>query len=201
MLLYDGDGMVEYDRHRCLEWTCLPERRGKYDEQVEEDAEGCKGGDDCRDRPTETPQILSQCVPEKEKRELHDEGETLHNDPKAPGDHPPHPELPVATAVNERSVHVEIEPLFPKRGQERGEKCARQRSEHDRLNLDRGRIWTRLHWDFEVVRNTRGGVEQHCQDGETHLGVIGTQFLLDIDDECGRHGGEQTSLVTRQPGD
>ena len=100
--------MAKNNRYRCLEWACLPECRGKYDEQVEEDPEGCERGNDGRDGAAEAPQILSQCVSKEEKRDLHDEGETLHDDLEAPGDHPPHPEFPVAAAVNERSFNVEI---------------------------------------------------------------------------------------------
>jgi len=132
------------------------------------------GGDDGGDGPAEVPQILGQSVAEKEKRDLHDKGKTLHDEFEAPSNHPPHPELPVAAAVDERSFDVEIEPLFPKHGQECGEQCTGERAEQDGLDLDRRGLWAWRHRDTELVLNTRSGVEQHGQDGEAHLVVIRT---------------------------
>ena len=111
-----ANGVANGVRYRCLEWARLPDCRSEHDEQVEEDTENCEGGDDDRDGPTEVPHISSQGVSEKEKRCLHDKGEALHDEFKTPSDHPPHPELPVAAAVNEGSFDVEIEPLFPQHG-------------------------------------------------------------------------------------
>ena len=121
--------MAEDERYGCLEWARLPDRRGEYDEQVEEEAKNREGSDNNRDSSTEIPHISSQSVSEEEKGKLHGEGEALHDKLEAPGDHPPHPELPMAAAVDERSLDVEIEPLFPQHGQECGEECAREGAE------------------------------------------------------------------------
>ena len=118
--------MAEEDRCRCLERTRFPECRGKDDEQVKEGTESRGGDDDGRDGPTEIPHVSGQSVTEEEERDLHDEGETFHDHLEAPSDHPPHPELPVAAALDERSFDVEIEPLFSKHGQECSKQCARE---------------------------------------------------------------------------
>ena len=121
--------MAKNEGHGGLEWTRLPGRRGKHDEQVEEDTENGEGGDDGGDGPTEVPQISGQSVSKEEKGELHDEGEALHDELEAPSDHPPHPEFPVSAAVGERSFGMEIEPLLPQHGKECGEQRAREGSE------------------------------------------------------------------------
>ena len=117
--------MTKDERHGCLEWTCLPGCRGKHDEQVKEETESGEGDEDGRDGPTEVPHISGQSGSEEEERELHDEGETLHDELEAPSDHPPHPEFPMSAAVDERPIDVEVEPLFPQHGQECGKQRAR----------------------------------------------------------------------------
>ena len=106
--------MAKNDGYWCLEWTCLPDRRGEHDRQVEEDTKDGEGGDDCGDCPTKIPYVSSKCVSEEEKRDLHDDGETFHDHLETPSDHPPHLELPMAATVDQGSLDVEIEPLFAK---------------------------------------------------------------------------------------
>ena len=112
-----------------LEWTRLPGRRSKRDEQVEAGTEHSEGGDDGGDRPTEVLQVPGQSVSEEEEGELYNEGKTLHDELEAPSDHPLHPEFPVSVAVDERSFGVEVEPPLSQHGKECGEQRAREGSE------------------------------------------------------------------------
>jgi len=68
---------------------------------------------DGSDSPTEIPYVSSERISEEKKRELYDEGEALHDKLEAADDHSFHPDLLVATAIDERSLNMEIEPLLP----------------------------------------------------------------------------------------
>lgn len=52
--------IAENEGYGSLEWTYLPDGRGKNDQQVEEDARNGEKGDDGGDGPAEIPHISGQ---------------------------------------------------------------------------------------------------------------------------------------------
>ena len=67
MLPCKGNDVANNEGCGCLEWTCLPNRRGEHDEQVEEDTESSEGGDRGGDSLAKVPHVSSECVSEEEE--------------------------------------------------------------------------------------------------------------------------------------
>jgi hypothetical protein len=129
---------------------------------------------------------------------LHDQGQAFHDELETPDDHAPHLLLSVAVAVNERSLDVEVQPLFPQHGQKCREQSTQKGGEEDGLNLDDRGTWARPCGERELIRRPGCGVQQHGEGSEAHLGVVWAHLGLDVDDEGRGYGGEETGLPVHQ---
>ena len=122
-----------------------------------------------------------------------------------PGDHPVHLTLSVSTAINYRPTHlrlgVTVEPLLTQHGDKRSEKGGSQTGIKDGFNVDDSRIGA-IPLRQNGVEVGWGVAERDVGDNGKHgvagLGEIRLELALDIDNEGGRDGGEQTSLFPQK---
>jgi len=92
---------------------------------------------------------------------------------------------------------VSVQPLFAEHREERGEEGKRKTCEEDGLDFDYPAGRASPSWQGRGVVSEGGAVEIVDEDTEESCGYIVRVFLevgVDLDDECGGDGGEQTGL-------
>jgi len=120
---------------------------------------------------------------------------------KVPGGDSAEFALPVLTAFDcgpsQVGQRVSVQPLLSKHRKEGGEEGSGEACVEDGLDLD-DHVWgTGPLWKGGRVVSEGGVVDLVDEDTEEGDGLVvrvGPELRLDIDDECGGDGGEQTSL-------
>jgi len=123
---------------------------------------------------------------------------------EAPGDDAVELPLSVLAPLDGRSSHVDrgvsVQPLLAEHREEGGEERSGETRVEDGLNLDDRARGTGPLWDCGDV-TTEGSVVDLVDEDTKESGCLCAWVLLelgvDLDNECGCHGGEQTSLQTK----
>ena len=130
--------------------------------------------------------------------------QTLHDELEPPSSHPVCLALSIATAIDERSTHIDlevtVEPLLAQHGDERCEEGSSQTRIEDGLDVGKLRVRA-CPWRITAGLRRRvhaGGVGRHPKEIVAQLGVIGLKLGLDGDDEGGYDRGEQSSLFPKR---
>ena len=97
--------------------------------------------------------------------------------------------------------HISVQPLLSKRCKEGGEERSGETRIEDGLDLN-DHLWgTGPLWEGRNIISEGCIVclvDQDTEEGSSLVVGVGAKFRLDVDDECGGDGGEQTSLHPRQ---
>ena len=109
--------------------------------------------------------------------------------------------LPVLAAFNcgssEVGRRIPVQPLFAEHRKEGGEECGGEACEEDGLDLDYRAGRTCPLWECRRVVSEGGVVklvDKDTEEGCSYVVRILLEVGVDLDDECGGDGGEQTSL-------
>ena len=122
-----------------------------------------------------------------------------------PGDHSVHLALSMATAINNRSVHLDlcitIEPLLPHHGGGSGEEGGGQTRVKDGLDVDNGGIRAIPFRELGVVASRdipKRDTGRNLEEFIAKFLVIRFELCLDVNDEGGCDCGEQAGLCSRK---
>jgi hypothetical protein len=175
------------------------------DENVEDHAERCHTDDDGCDGNVDLPKIAGEGTTEKQQCNLQHQRQCLHHVVEVPGDDPVQFPLSVLTAFDGRpshvSRHVSIQPLLAEHRKEGGEQRSSETREEDRLDVDYCAGGAGPLWECRNIVSEGGVIDLVKKNAEESSGDVVRVLLdvgVDLDDERGGNGGEQTGLYTSQ---
>ena len=187
-----------------LEWTRIRRHPSDHNRDVKPNSETSQANEGVCDRRVDGPHVSAQTAGEKKEGRLEHHGKTLDEEVQRPLLQPIELALTVPAALDHRPARisqVSVQPLLAQHGDECGQQGDNQARVHEAG--DRDRLARRISLNRQGGRSLArdGGLveseENRAEKGGGLLVRIGLEVRVDVDDEGGADGGEQTGLQER----
>jgi len=186
---------------RGLIWAAVRSCPCNDDEEVGESTERSHTKHNQPNGGVDPPQVLGEGASQQQQCSLQHQRERFQHVVEIPRHDPVQLSLTILAAFDGRPSHVDrsvsVQPLLPEHCEESGEERGGKAGVQDALNLDRRSWRAGPLWQSGDIA-TEGGivdlVDQDTKEGGGFFVWIRLELGVDLDDECRRHGREQTSL-------
>jgi len=192
---------AESNGYQGLKWTLVRSCPNNNYPKVEQDSEHSEGYEDTCNGGVDGCHVLAQSTSEEEEGNLEHDWETLDEEMEGPLPRSIALPLTVSATLDRRPAcvpQIPVEPLLSQHCDECGEQRDQQTRVHESSDGDdlAGRALLDGWHGGGLVRDGRlvEGEEDRTEEGCRLLVRIGLETRVDVDDEGGADGGEQTRL-------